>query len=291
MAPHLFSKITIIGVGLIGGSFALGCRSRGLAAHVVGAGRHESSLSKAKALGAIDSHTTDFSSAAMGADLVMLATPISAMAALAEQIKGVLKAGAIVTDVGSAKKKVVEQMEEILGGRAFFVGGHPVAGKETQGVEEADPGIFLGARCILTVSEKTDAGALEKVSELWRKLGCEVVYMSPGEHDSILAAVSHLPQLAASCLIDAVYELGGKDQRLFRYAGRGLADSTRIAASNPEMWTDICLLNKGPIAEALSKYKKSIDRAAQLIESGDSQGLQDFFRLTRHLRINMKKTT
>lgn len=285
-----FSKITVIGVGLIGGSFALGCRSLGVAGQIVGAGRRRDSLLKAEALGVIDSYSTDIGQAAVGADLVMFATPIGTMAALARQFKNSLEAGAIVTDVGSAKSEVVKQMEEILGDRAFFVGAHPVAGKETQGVEAADARIFHGARCILTPTDRTDPAALERVSELWRKLGCEVIYMSPEEHDNVVAAVSHLPQLAASCLMEAIYELGAKSPRLFNYAGRGLADTTRIAASSPEMWADICLLNKGAILEALSRYEKSIDRAVKLIENEDLQGLKDFFQFGRHLRTTMKIT-
>ncbi|MEK9142425.1 MAG: prephenate dehydrogenase/arogenate dehydrogenase family protein, partial [Nitrospirota bacterium] len=241
MAVH-FKQVAIIGVGLIGGSLGMILRRKALADHVVGVGRRVENLKTAVALGAIDRYVADPQEGVRGADLVVLATPVDTYERHLQEWAHCLAPGAIVSDVGSVKGTLVERSETAMPTGVHFVGAHPIAGKEKTGVAAGSDQLFKGARCILTPTTRTDQTALDRVRQLWEEAGSIVLLMDPHLHDQILGAVSHLPHVAAFALMNALAEL--RDQQvpsldLAGHSGGGLRDTTRIAASSPEMWRDI----------------------------------------------------
>lgn len=276
MTVH-FKQVAIIGVGLIGGSLGLLMRRKGLADHVVGIGRRVENLERAVELGAIDRHVLDAKDGVRGSDLVILATPVDTYGAHLEEWAHCLVPGAIVSDVGSVKGSLVEQSESAMPPGAHFVGAHPIAGKEKTGVAAASAQLFTGARCILTPTGKTDARALEQIRQLWQETGALVLTMDPHLHDQILGAVSHLPHAAAFALMNALADL--RDRQLpsldlARHSGGGLRDTTRIAASSPEMWRDIFLWNRDNIVSFIDGYTRALEELKELIKAGDARGIE-----------------
>jgi len=276
MAVH-FTQVTIVGVGLIGGSLGMILKRKSLADRVVGVGRRVENLKKAVELGAIDRYVVDSTEGVREADLVVLATPVDTYDRHLKEWASCLKVGAIVTDVGSVKGRLVELAERAVPRGVHFVGVHPIAGKEQTGVVAATPQLFTGARCIVTPTATTDSAALERVRALWRETGAEVLEMDPHEHDKILGAVSHLPHVAAFALINALIDLRNHiipSLDLAGHSGGGLRDTTRIAASSPEMWRDIFLWNRDNIVGWIEAYEQSLARLKQLIKLGDAAGIE-----------------
>ncbi|MFY9270642.1 MAG: prephenate dehydrogenase/arogenate dehydrogenase family protein [Candidatus Manganitrophaceae bacterium] len=280
----LFKQMTVIGVGLIGGSIALVSKRKKLAGTVVGYGKKRGGLQKAAAMGVVDRYVLTLPKAVEDADLVILATPVGTFERICQAIAPHLKEGAIVTDVGSVKGEWVGRMEALLPRHARFVGGHPVAGREKSGVEAADPDLFQGSRCILTPTPRTDRKALRQVAALWEKAGACVSEMDPFDHDRILAAVSHLPHFVAYALMETLTHPKISKRNSVEYSAGGLRDFTRIAASSPEMWRDIFLFNKKALIETVDLYQETIEKIKKKIMEGDGPGLVEIFERAKLIR-------
>ncbi|HYA87014.1 MAG TPA: prephenate dehydrogenase/arogenate dehydrogenase family protein [Nitrospirota bacterium] len=278
MAIH-FHKVTIIGVGLIGGSLAKVLRTSGLAGSITGSGRSSETLELALRLGVIDQMGLGPKHAVEGADLVVLASPVGTFEDVVREIGPHLKRGAILTDVGSVKGELVHRIEKILPAGIHFVPAHPIAGKEKFGVAEATEKLFQGAKCILTPTKRTEIAALNTLREVWTTAGSNVIIMDPDLHDVIFAAVSHMPHVAAFAMMCAVAELNTGTDNYLNFSGAGFRDFTRIAASSPEIWRDICLMNRGNIVQMLDRFLFSLNRIKRDLVANDAK------RLEMHLKI------
>lgn len=266
--------IAIIGVGLIGGSFALALRKKGYKGTITGIGRNKANLIKAKKLGVIDTYSLVHARGVKDADLILLASSVGQFEEIAIKIKDSIKKGAIVTDVGSVKAGVINKLEPLMPEGVYFVGGHPIAGKECPGVDAADARLFKNAKCIITPRENTNSEALDKVISIWKKIGAKPVIMSPEKHDLIYAAVSHLPHVVAYALVNSILDV---DKDILHQGGRGLKDMTRIALSPTELWRDICSDNREDILLTLKKFSSSISHMVSLFEKSDWKGLEKEF--------------
>jgi prephenate dehydrogenase len=271
-----FPQVAIIGVGLIGGSLGMILRRKKLAGQIVGVGRRVENLKTAVELGAIDRYVADPKEGVAGADLVVLATPVDTYERHLKVWASCLKPGCIVTDVGSVKGDLVVQSERAMPAGVHFVGAHPIAGKEKTGVAAGSEDLFQSARCILTPTAKTDRRALEQVREMWEATGSRMLDMDPYLHDKILGAVSHLPHVAAFALINALINIRDTVPALdlAGHSGGGLRDTTRIAASSPEMWRDIFLWNRENVVAFIEAYERSLAQLKQLIKAGDAAGIE-----------------
>jgi prephenate dehydrogenase len=263
------NKLCIVGLGLIGGSVGLAARERRLARKVYGLVRRRESIREAKRLGVVDVATMDAEEAVSNADLVIIATPLSVMERMATVIKPYLSPGCIVTDVGSSKQCVVGAMEKVFHPRVHFIGAHPIAGSERSGMRAARANLFEGAPCILTPTRKTNKKALGKVRRFWQDLGSQVTPMSTGAHDRIVAAISHLPHMLAVALVNCIAGTPGSAKKFLPFAGTGFKDSTRIAASLPDMWVDICLANRDEILRALGSFEKQLRTLKKALRSAN----------------------
>ncbi len=280
----LFNKVTIIGVGLIGGSLAKVLKGKGLAKEITGAGRGRETLELALGIGVIDRMGQVLSQAVEDADLVVLASPVGAFERIVKEIGPNLKKGAILTDVGSVKGALVKRIEAALPSGVHYVPGHPIAGKEKHGVAEATLALFHGAKCILTPTITTDPQALEAVKSLWSAAGANVVLMDAEAHDHIFAAVSHLPHAAAFAMVNTVAEFSSGSENYISFSGAGFRDFTRIAASSPEMWRDVCLLNGENIIEMIEQYQLALTGIKNAIEHQDADKLDALFKSASGLR-------
>ena len=276
-----FPRVTILGVGLMGASFALALKKHNLCAHITGSGRNQDNLSKAKERGILDSFVLDPASAVAGADLILFSMPVGYFLPAAREIRNSVKQGALVTDVGSVKGRLVYEMEDIFSDRAFFIGAHPIAGSERSGIEISNRELFQENRCVLTPTDRTDPQALEAITTLWRTIGAEVVTMSPEEHDRVFGAVSHLPHLIAYEMVHTVDEINGS---YFMYAGKGFLDSTRIASSSPELWKDICIFNRENLTRFIDILMGRLERIRKHIAEADGEALGKEFRKAKSLR-------
>jgi len=275
--------VAVVGVGLIGGSFALAARRAGCASTVIGVGRSRPSLDRAKALGVID-RDASLAEAAASADILFLAMPVGATGAVLQGLAPHLAPHAVVTDAGSTKQDVVDAARAALGPRfARFVPGHPIAGAEHSGVDAARAELFAGKRTVLTPVAETDPQACETVRALWRACGAEVHEMTPQTHDEVFAAVSHLPHLLAFAL---VHDVASHDaaELLFDYAASGFRDFTRIASSHPEMWRDICLANSTALLAELARFESVLGEVRRLLAARDAAGLERLFDGARRAR-------
>ncbi len=273
----MIGRLVVIGVGLIGGSFALDLKRRLLVRDVVGVGRGRANLERALERGLIDAIAPDAASAVKDADLVFVAVPVAAMAAVFREIAPVLPPGCLVCDAGSTKQDVIAAARQWLGDRAGqFVPAHPIAGAETSGADAARSGLYQGKPLIITPLAENRPEDLASVENLWTACGARVARMEPELHDQVFAAVSHLPHLAAFALMD---ELAGRPhaELYFRFAGSGLRDFTRIAGSHPEMWRDITLANRGPLRQELAAYIAKLEDLRAMLEAGDGSALEDLF--------------
>jgi prephenate dehydrogenase len=282
-----FNKVTIIGVGLIGGSLAKVMKAKKLAGEIHGAGRSRETLEQAIRLGVIDRMGQNSVHAVENADLVVLATPVGTFEPIVSEIAPHIKKGAVLTDVGSVKGELVKALEKLLPPAVHFVPGHPIAGREKHGVGAASETLFQGARCILTPTASTDAGALEAVRSLWIEAGMNVIIMDPDKHDHIFAAVSHLPHVAAFAMMSSVAELNEGPDQYISFSGAGFRDFTRIAASSPEMWKDICLANRQNIVEMIDRYLLVLNRMKKAVQTGDGKRIERLFRQASEARRGM----
>lgn len=267
-------RVAIVGVGLIGGSFAAALRRAGAVATIVGVDRNPQALERAAALGVIDTAAESVSDAAAGADLVVVAVPVRAIAPVLHDVGLSLEPGAVVTDVGSTKEEVTRAARaELRGHFARFVPGHPIAGREASGVEAATPDLFRGARVVLTPAPETAPDALDLVRACWEAAGGRVVQLDAARHDRIFAAVSHLPHLLSFALVSEIASRADGAE-LFGFAAGGFRDFTRIAASSPEMWRDVALQNRVALLEELDRYCARVAVFRELVDRGDGPGLQ-----------------
>ena len=270
----MFRQLGLIGCGLMGGSFALALKQAGLVEHVVGYSQSPGSSQRALHLGVIDQAVPEAGLAALGSDLVLIAVPVSASEASFEALHPFLEPNTLVMDVGSTKGDVVAAAERALGAQASqFVPAHPIAGKEVSGVEHADASLYAGKKVILTPTPITSMFHLQKATELWKSLGCQVLTMRPEEHDAAFAAVSHLPHLLAFALVNAISQQP-QGQQFLSLAGPGFRDFSRIAASEPRMWRDILLANRQKLLAQSRLFQRQLAELETLIANADAEGLE-----------------
>jgi prephenate dehydrogenase len=287
-----FSKLVIFGVGLIGGSLALGLRERGAkgaTGSVVGVGRRLHAVERALELGVIDAAATLDDDAALadalkGADIVLLAAPVAQTRALLERIAPHLEAQTLITDAGSTKSDVIDAARAALGARiARFVPGHPIAGRESSGVEAALPDLYVGRNVVLCPLPENAPESVERIAAMWRETGAVIGRMSAAQHDRVFAAVSHLPHVLSFALVDQI--LASPDAELkLSFAAGGFRDFTRIAASSPEMWRDVCLANRSALLAELDGYTEVLAKLRAAIDSGDGAALETLFARSRAAR-------
>lgn len=288
-AEPLFETMAVVGVGLIGGSLARAARERGLVSRIMGLGRGHENLRRALDLGVIDAMETDWGKGLRGADLVVLATPVESIVQLFPKIATLCEDDALVTDVGSVKGTIVEEAERTLPGPSRFVGGHPIAGTENSGVDASFSSLFTDRKTILTPTERTDQGALDRVSRLWEGVGSNVVVMDTENHDRVMGFVSHLPHIVAYALVHTVYSEDRPEGNLARFSAGGFRDFTRIASSHPEMWRDICVMNREALLEAVDSFAATLDRFKALISAKNGKGLEEHFDQCRRVRADLLK--
>ncbi len=280
----IFRKVTIIGIGLIGGSIGMAIKKHRLAYEVAGLSLRHSSLVFALKNKAIDRAFHDIRKAVHNADLVILATPVNTIIRLLPTLGPHLKRGCVVTDVGSTKISIVDTAEKRLPPYCYFVGSHPLAGSEKQGANYANPELFQQTVCLVTSTERTNRVAKEKVRSFWTQLGASVKFLSPTDHDKILSYISHLPHLLAYALMGII------PPEYLEYASTGLKDTTRIAASSPHMWNDICLANSKNILAALDDFVKALSFYRKSIIAKDEQSLLDNFNKSKIKRDGLERS-
>lgn len=269
----MIRRLTIVGVGLLGGSVAKAARARGIATEIVGVGRDPARLEAARRDGALDRVTTDLAAGVRDADVVVLAAPVLTILSLLEAVARVGGPETVVTDVGSTKAAIVAAASRLAGVFPLrFVGSHPMAGSEQSGYAHARVDLFNGATVIVTPTDASDATAVKTVTALWEAIGAgRVVTLAPDTHDRAVAAISHLPHLAAFALVDAVERF---EPSAFDVAARGFRDTTRIAAADPTMWEEIFLANRQALAAGLEVFRQALDDLARLIAAGDGDALR-----------------
>lgn len=286
------NKLVIIGVGLIGGSFAQALRNAGLVKHIVGIGRSQKNMQYAIELGVIDEIASDIASALHHADLVFLAMPVGQTQHIMEKIAPYLQANTIVTDAGSTKQDVIAAAHHSLSmqSRHHFVPGHPIAGAEQSGVQAAQPDLYLNKHVILTPLPETSADAIERVYQLWQVCGAQVSLMPANEHDQILAATSHLPHILAFTLMNHLSNTN-QPENMLRFVGSGFRDFTRIASSSPEMWRDICLANRAALLKQIDRYRDELKVLQVILSTNDAEALEENFSRARSLRDEWLKNS
>lgn len=271
--PGHFGTVAIVGVGLIGGSLGMALKSRRLAQTVVGVGRTLERLDTAKALGAIDAGTTRSEDAVSDADIVVLCTTVGHILASLPETLARVKPGAIVTDVGSTKAAVVQA----AGGAANFIGGHPMAGSEQTGVEAATPLLFEEATWAVTPSDTTDPAAVSLLERFAQSVGATTLRLAPDAHDAMLAVTSHLPHVLASALMRQAFETQRRHSQTQQLTAGSFADGTRVAASSPEIWRDVCLSNRNALLQALQAFRGELDTLEAAVADRDAVGIEAFF--------------
>jgi prephenate dehydrogenase len=282
--PVRWKKVTLAGVGLLGGSLGLALKQRKLADLIVGFVRREESIKECETHGAVDSATLDIHEAISGAELVVLCTPIARMKSLVKQMCPALAKGAIVTDVGSVKGSVVRDLEESvakMGGE--FIGSHPMAGAERMGVAAARGDLFNNAVCVVTPTSKSAKTDVEKVEELWKSVGARTLRMSPELHDELVSRSSHLPHVLAAALVNTVLDPKQPKQQSALCAN-GFRDTTRIASGSPEMWRDIALANRENLISALDSFVEDLQDLRGLLKSKNEKAISKFFETAKKRR-------
>ncbi|MGB5259306.1 MAG: prephenate dehydrogenase/arogenate dehydrogenase family protein [Gammaproteobacteria bacterium] len=286
----MIQRLCIIGVGLIGGSLARALRMAGACNEIVGAGRDPGHLQQAVELGVIDRYETDIAAAVRDADMVFVAVPVGAMAAVFTAMKDSLPDTAILTDGGSAKGSVIAAAEQAFGRvPARFVPGHPIAGIEQSGVSASIANLYCDRRVILTPLASTDHDAVARVRAMWEATGATVTEMDPTHHDEVLAATSHLPHVLAFALVESLARLHDK-REIFEYAAGGFRDFTRIASSDPDMWRDICLANADAILAMIERFSTDLQVLADAVRDHDSDKLNAIFTAAKHARDGFMDT-
>lgn len=277
-------KICIIGTGLIGGSLALAIKGNGYGGTVIGAGRTEKTLLDAQSLGVVDEYSTDIAGAVRDADIVVLSVPLGAVKPVLETIKNSVRQDTIITDTGSAKQSVIDDVAAAFGNEyPMFVPGHPIAGTENSGVHAAFAELYANKRTIITPEPYTDKAAIAEVVALWKLAGAHISVMQAVHHDNVLAATSHLPHMLAFGLVDCLNNLEEVEE-IFQYAAGGFRDFTRIASSDAVMWRDICLHNRTPIINMIKQYQQELDVITNALESRDGETLKQIFQRAKDAR-------
>lgn len=267
----LFDTVAIVGVGLIGGSLALAAKQRGVVRRIIGVGRNPARLSAAQAAGMLDEIHTDLKQAAAQADLVVLATPVDLIVAAALDATSVCRSNAILTDVGSTKARICRELEKTLPRGATFLGSHPLAGSEKHGWEHARGDLLEGRTCVITPTDVTPAAACQTLSAFWQRLGMRVLEMSPEDHDTAVAQSSHLPHVVASALART---LSPENRAL---AATGFADTTRIAASDPDVWIPILLDNSDAVLSSLSLFGSELTAFQHALSQRDAVAMRELW--------------
>jgi prephenate dehydrogenase len=273
-----FKQMTILGVGLIGASLAQSCRQRKLVKTIVGFGRNADNLKKAQERNIIDSGSTDLKTAVEGSDLIVLCAPVGVLVERVREMIPFLPNGCIITDAGSVKGSLVEEIDALMPDSIFYVGAHPIAGGERSGLEAASADLLTGAKCIITPTGNTQAKALQRVAGFWAEVGMQTITMDAHEHDTVFGALSHLPHVVAYALMNTVANVktaGHED--ILSMPGGGLKDITRIASSDPVMWRDICLANKLPVVTLINQFQDTLENIKTLIEQDQAEALQATF--------------
>lgn len=284
----MFEQLGLIGCGLMGGSFALALKRAGLVKRVVGYSKSPSTTERARQMGVIDVEAPSALLAVSGADVVLLAVPVAASEATFKAIRHLMTGDMLVMDVGSTKRDVVDAARRVLRDHVgSFVPCHPITGKEVSGVEHADPDLYTGREVILTPIDRTAPRHLQRAHGLWEAIGSRVTRMTPEEHDSAFAAVSHLPHMVAFALINGIVgQPNGKD--ILALAGPGFRDFSRIAASDPKMWRDIFLANRQEMLSQLQLFQKSLVELADAMDQGDAEKLEDLIAQASHTRAHWR---
>ena len=278
MAPK---RLSMLGVGLLGGSIGLAVKRAVTGCKVIGYGHRAETLDEALKTGAIDEASQSVEQAVAGADLVILCTPVGIFEQILTAIASALAPGAIVTDVGSTKRSVVAAAERLVPARTTFVGSHPMAGSEKRGVRFATADLFQGAVCITTPTASTPSGALARVERFWESLGMHLVRLSPAEHDRRLADVSHLPHALAAALVSV------QDGGSLPLAGKGFLDATRIAAGDPGLWRDIFLDNRDNLRDSLRRFRARLDALESSLGAGDAEAIKTWLDAAANRRQGM----
>ena len=281
---YMFNKMVIAGVGLIGGSLALDMRRLGLVKEIVGYGRTEENLQIARKRRFIDSYFLREDAIPTGVDFLMMGTPVQTIVPLTAAFLPRLSNACIVSDVGSVKAEIVRGMEKLLPRNIHFVGAHPIAGSEQWGAQAARANLYVDRRCILTPTRRTNQSALKKMRQLWQKVGAKVEIMDAAQHDQVLGVVSHLPHVAAYALVNALDDTKVKGVDLKRYGAGGFKDITRIASSRPELWRDICLLNRKAVSSCLGRYINELERMKRHIDNDHGRALEKEFARANKVR-------
>ncbi len=274
----MFQQLGLIGCGMMGGSFALALKQAGLVKRVLGYSKSPSTTERARKLGVIDTAAESALLAVAGSDIVLLAVPVSATETTLKAIRHGLEPGALLMDVGSTKRDVVDAARRTLRERIpGFVPAHPIAGKESAGIQNADADLYRGRQVILTPLPQTDAELVQKATDVWSAMGAQVLKMTPENHDAAFAAVSHLPHLLAFAYFSAVMnQPAGRD--FLSLAGPGFRDFTRIAASNPEVWRDILVANREEVLKQSQLFRHALDALELVMRSGNAEALEDLIR-------------
>ncbi|MBF9034129.1 prephenate/arogenate dehydrogenase family protein [Rhodobacterales bacterium HKCCE2091] len=284
MTP-VYDRVALIGLGLIAGSMAHAMRANGLAGEIVGTARSAETRDIARDIGLVDRVTDTAAEAVVGADLVVLAVPVGAMAAVAEDIAPHLAPGATVTDVGSVKRDVIAQVGPLLPDGVHFVPGHPLAGTEHSGPRSGFATLFRNRYTLLTPPEGSDPAAVARLRALWEGMGALVEEMDPDHHDLVLAVTSHTPHLIAYTMVGVADDLRRvTDSEVIKYSAAGFRDFTRIAASDPTMWRDVFLTNRDATLEILGRFTEELFALQRAIRTGDGDLLHDYFTRTRAIR-------
>ena len=279
-----WKRITLVGVGLLGGSLGLALRKRRLAGSVVGFVRRAGSVRECERAGAVDLATRDLSEAVQGAELVVLCTPIGQMPELMERMLPTLERGAVVTDVGSVKAGIVQTLETMVQSvGAHFIGSHPMAGAERTGVSAARPDLFVNAVCVVTPTVQSDKNALRKVEQLWKSVGSRVLRLKPSVHDALVSRSSHLPHVVAAGLANFVLQAQQVGNQGILCAN-GFRDTTRVASGSPEMWRDIAVANRENLLRALEGFVGGLQDFRRVLKSGDAKAISRFFEQAKSRR-------
>jgi cyclohexadieny/prephenate dehydrogenase len=289
MQEPLFRRLALIGLGLIGSSIARAARERGgVAGEIVASDSSQAVLDRVEALGIADRTDIDPARAAEGADCVILCAPVGAFGSLAAAIAPHLAQGAILSDVGSTKRSVLRDIAPLVPPGVHFVPAHPLAGTEYSGPDSGFATLFEGRWALLTPPAGTDAAAVERVAELWRRLGSMVSIMEPDHHDRVLAMVSHLPHLLAFTICGTADDLADETrQQVLQFAASGFRDFTRIAASDPTMWRDVFLNNRDALLEMLARFTEDAQAMARAVRWGDAEYIEDKVRRGRRIRKSL----
>ena len=279
-----WKKITLVGVGLLGGSLGMALRKRRLAGSVVGFVRRAASVVECEGLGAVNLATLDLQRAVEGAELIVLCTPIAQMRGLVKQMLPALRPGAVVTDVGSVKCSVVRDLEALVAkGGGHFVGSHPMAGAEKMGVTAARDDLFAGAVCVVTPTRKSNLAAVRKVEQFWKSVGSRLLRLAPEAHDKLVSRSSHLPHVVAAQLVNLILSPKHSSEQGLLCAN-GFRDTTRIASGSPEMWRDIALANRKNLSRALESFTDGLQGFRRALKSRDAQAVSRFFEKARERR-------